>query len=285
MPLLDQRPGDGAALAPGVLDGVRADGAEVGGDLVGQHLLEAEAEQVRSVAAVRPRDDVAAEAGRAARPAVAGRAAVGQPGADGLVHLDVSRAVAAQRSVALEARELALEDLAAAPDRARGIARDDVEGRVWRHHVAAARADLLLVRLRDALVGGIRRQCAVRKLGEQGHGDHRGKPDAPDRTHSASSGSAFALSSVKRSPEAGPCISLPRLLLQSRSRRPLVSSTRPRELEGSPEEQTSGRRSVDQVPQPGSPRIRLRRGKPGCAPTGHAAGVGQVRPGGSLPWV
>ena len=52
-------------------------------DLVREHLLEAEAEEVGGVAAVRPGDHVAAEAGGAAGPAVAGRAAVGQAGADG----------------------------------------------------------------------------------------------------------------------------------------------------------------------------------------------------------
>ncbi len=61
---------------------LRADRAQVRGDLVGEHFLQAEAEQVRCVAAVGPRDHVAAEARRAARTAVAAGAAVDEPGAD-----------------------------------------------------------------------------------------------------------------------------------------------------------------------------------------------------------
>ena len=82
MPLLLERAGHVAAALPRVGERLRADRAQLGRDLVGQHLLQAEAEQVRRIAAVGPRRDVAAEAGRAARTAVAGGAAVGQPGAD-----------------------------------------------------------------------------------------------------------------------------------------------------------------------------------------------------------
>ena len=126
MPLLCERSDDrcGPCAAPGRAP-AGADGAQVGRDLVGEHLLQAEAEQVRRVAAVGPRDDVAAESRRAARPAVAAGAAVDQPGADGAFGLDVADAVVRARAEALRQRELALEELPAAPDRAGRIARDD----------------------------------------------------------------------------------------------------------------------------------------------------------------
>ena len=117
MPLLLRVRVTVAAALVRVGDRPLAHRAQVGRDLVGQHLLEAETEEVRSVAAVGSRDDVAAEAGRAARPAVAGGAAVGEAGADGQVGVDVPGAVADQRPLPLDARELALEELAAAADR------------------------------------------------------------------------------------------------------------------------------------------------------------------------
>ena len=57
-----------------------ADPPELGGDFIGQHLLKTETEQMRGIAAVGPRDHVAAEARRAARPAVARRARIGEAG-------------------------------------------------------------------------------------------------------------------------------------------------------------------------------------------------------------
>ena len=79
--------------------------------------------------------------------------------------LDVARAVAGQRTLALDPRELALEDLAAAADRPGGVAVDDEEGGVWRLLVAAAGTDLLLVRLGDAGAGGVGRLGPVDHLG------------------------------------------------------------------------------------------------------------------------
>ena len=112
-------------------DGVGADLAQVGGHLVAEHLLQAEAEQVGCIAAVRAREDVAAEARRAARPAVAGGAAVGQARGERRVAVDVEAdPVVGAGAEALRQRELALEDLAAAPDRAERIARDDVAARI-----------------------------------------------------------------------------------------------------------------------------------------------------------
>ena len=84
MPLLTQRRRDrrGRCSAPAA-HGARARIARRSrGDLVGEHLLEPEAEEVRRVAAVGPRDDVAADAGGAARPAVAAAQLSDEAGAD-----------------------------------------------------------------------------------------------------------------------------------------------------------------------------------------------------------
>src|SRR4051812_13130550 len=64
--------------------------AQIRRDLVGQHFLQAETEQVRSIAAVRSRRDVAARSGGAAWTSVAGSAAVGQAGADRCIVADVA---------------------------------------------------------------------------------------------------------------------------------------------------------------------------------------------------
>ena len=182
-PLAEEVARDGAVALVGLRDRLRADRAQLGRDLVGQHLLQAEAEQVRSVTAVGPRGHVAADAGRAPRPSVAGRAAVRQPGADDQRVVDVPRAVAFERALSLDPRELPLEYLPAPADRARGIAADDEERRVRHHHAASARPDLFVVRLRDAFVRGVRSQVTVHELRErrrshqERHGDrHRDSP-------------------------------------------------------------------------------------------------------------
>src|SRR5262249_50681982 len=69
--------GDGFSLGRRLLDRLRADGSQLTRDLIGKHLLQAQAEQGRGVTAVRPGDDVAARSCRAFGPPVAGGAAVG----------------------------------------------------------------------------------------------------------------------------------------------------------------------------------------------------------------
>ena len=68
--------------------------AKVGGDFVGQHFFQTQAEQVRSIAAIGPRRDVSARSRRATRAAVARRAAIGEAGTDAAdVGIDVANAV------------------------------------------------------------------------------------------------------------------------------------------------------------------------------------------------
>ncbi len=151
------------SVAPGGGDGAVADLAQARGDLVGQHLLQAEAEQVRRVAAVGPRHDVSSAARRAARAAVASGAAVREAGADRDRRVDVAAAVVHGRPLLLQTRELSLEELAPPPDRAIGIAGDQKRGRVGCHPVSPAGADLF----GDRLVNAVLRQ--VRRLGPVDH--------------------------------------------------------------------------------------------------------------------
>ncbi len=116
-----------AARRTGVVDGVGADGAQVGRDLVGEHLFQAEAEEVRGVAAVGASDNVAAGAGGAARASVAGGTTVGQPGAEGEVLVDVTKAVVEERPLPLRPHELALENLPPTPDGAERVTVNDEE--------------------------------------------------------------------------------------------------------------------------------------------------------------
>jgi hypothetical protein len=63
-------------------------------------------------------------------------------------------AVAGPRPGGLRDRELSLEQLATAPDRAEGIALDDEDRRVGRQRVAATRSDLLRQRSVYAAISG-----------------------------------------------------------------------------------------------------------------------------------
>src|SRR5262249_32457468 len=107
--------GDRHAGRPRRRDGRVADLAELAGDLVGEHFPQAEPEEVRRVAAVRPRHDVASGAGRATWTPVTARAAVGEPCADREHGVDVSHTVVHGRALQLGPGELALEELAPAP--------------------------------------------------------------------------------------------------------------------------------------------------------------------------
>src|SRR4029450_11840143 len=73
----------------GARDRRGADRAQVRGHLVGEHLLETEAEEMRRVAAIGAGDDVATEAGGAARTAMAAGAGIGEPRTERAVFFDV----------------------------------------------------------------------------------------------------------------------------------------------------------------------------------------------------
>src|SRR5579862_7857657 len=103
-------------------------GAEVGGDLIREHFFQAEAEKMRSVAAVGTGINVTAGTSRPARTAVASCATVRKSGADGVVGVDVADAVGGRRTLSLEVGEFALEELAPPTHRAEGVARDQVKG-------------------------------------------------------------------------------------------------------------------------------------------------------------
>ena len=184
MPLLDEVPGHRATARGARPVRVVADRAQVGRDLVRQHLLEAEAEQVGGVPAVRPGNHVAAEAGRPAGPPVAGRAAVGQSGPDGQVRLDVAGAVTVERAWPWSG-ELPLEDLAAAADGARGVApmmNSDESGVVTSPRPAPICCSYDLAMPSLAVLGVTVRSasCASSGSGEQGRrGDGENEPACP----------------------------------------------------------------------------------------------------------
>ena len=137
-----------------------ADRPQVTRDLVGQHLLQSEAEQMRGVAAVGPREDVTAAARRAARSPVTGGTAVGKPGDDRGVALRCRLRRRRFSDRALRLSEFALEELAAAHDRAERIARDQKSRGIRGDDVAAPAPICSSKRLVNA--GADR----VRRLGE-----------------------------------------------------------------------------------------------------------------------
>src|SRR5215470_7924033 len=82
---------------------------QVGRDLVRQHLAKSEAEQMRSIPAVRAGYDVTSDPRRAPWPSVAKRAAVSQTSTDGEIGIDVTDAIVFVRALALRASELSLK--------------------------------------------------------------------------------------------------------------------------------------------------------------------------------
>src|SRR5919201_1128704 len=98
---------------------------------------------MRRVAAVGPRDYIAAGARRAARPPMTPGAAIHQTGTNGQGGVDVPGAVAGDRPLALTARELPLEKLPATLDRPERIAFDDVDRAIRREGVTPSDAGLI----------------------------------------------------------------------------------------------------------------------------------------------
>ena len=148
----------------------RTNCAEIGRDLVGEHLLEAEAEEMGCVAAVRTGRHVAAEAGSAARSSVACCATVRETGADGEFEVDVAEAVSRGRALSFEARELPLEELPSAANGAERVVGDHVLRRV-RIRSPTPIANLRWIRpvhqrQRDPLICRVRRLVLVDELAE-----------------------------------------------------------------------------------------------------------------------
>lgn len=112
------------AKAACVVNGVGANSAKIGRDLVSQHLFQAEPKQVRRITAVGPGYHVTAEPGGPAGPAVAGSTTVGKSRADREISLNVTRGIPLYRTLPLAPRELALEELPSAPDRTKWVTTD-----------------------------------------------------------------------------------------------------------------------------------------------------------------
>jgi hypothetical protein len=132
---------------------------------------------MRRIPALRPREHAAARARGAPGTAVAAGTAIGQPRPERRGGLDIADAIVDARAAPLRHGELALEHLAPATNRAERVAPDEKERGVGGHHVAPARADLLLQRFLHARVRPIRGLGDVRELRVR-----RGA-QAPERAH------------------------------------------------------------------------------------------------------
>src|SRR5678816_4389985 len=106
------------------IDGLLTNISQMASDFVGQHLLQSQPEEMRSIAAVRPGGDVAAYACGASRAPMAQRTTIRQTSANRIVGVKVAYPVSFIWALSLLASKLALEELAPATDRTKGIAAD-----------------------------------------------------------------------------------------------------------------------------------------------------------------
>jgi hypothetical protein len=95
---------------------------------------------------------------------VAGSATVGQPGSESQIRVDVPEPVTLERTLSLQPGELALKDLASAPDGPERIAIDYEQRRAGSVDAPTTCANLLLERLGDALICDIRDLRSVSQL-------------------------------------------------------------------------------------------------------------------------
>src|SRR6266550_8361231 len=124
-------------------DGLCTYRAQVRCNLVGQHLLETQAEEVWRIAAVRSRHHVSPEASGATWAAMTAGTTIAETCAEREICVDVADTIVCEWSHGLTAQELALEQLPPAANGAKRIARDDERRRVGSHPIAFTRTDLL----------------------------------------------------------------------------------------------------------------------------------------------
>ncbi|HEU5137636.1 MAG TPA: hypothetical protein VFU13_21005 [Steroidobacteraceae bacterium] len=108
-------------------------------------------------------------------------ATVDETGTDRRIAVDVSHAVLGAWAKTLGVSEFSLEQLASAPDCPGGVAQHDEGRRSWRHRIADACTDLLLIRLEYSRVLRIWCLCVICKLCFSGL--HAADSRSKDRKH------------------------------------------------------------------------------------------------------
>src|SRR5262245_30228625 len=120
---------------------------------------------MRGIATVGPGSNVSASPRRAAGAAVAEGTAVGKSCPNRSIRVQVADAIAVVCSLPLDTREFALEELATAANRAKGIALDDEDGRVPGVGITSASTGLILQGFGDSDFGGVGGLGLVSELG------------------------------------------------------------------------------------------------------------------------
>src|ERR1051326_7967321 len=194
-------------LLLGLGDGKIASAAQIGGNFIGEHFFQTEAEQVGRVPAIGPCHDVAASTRGSARTAVTRCPTVAETSANGDVRIDVANPVAFVRPLPLRVGKLALEDLAPPSNGAERIAVNDVDRRTGRKHISPPRPDLVSQRLVDPRLGGVWSLRVVDQLSLQRRdADHKSKNGASSDSyidsHRSSSLSIFSSGLVAISRES-----------------------------------------------------------------------------------
>src|SRR5579883_1094156 len=148
----EQRHNHGLVAGFGAGQRSRTNRAQIRSDFIGQHLLQSESEEVRSASTVRAGDDVPAKPCRTPGPPMATGTAVRQAGTNRRHLRDIANAVLGDGSLAVRAREFALEQLATAADGSERISIDDKGTGVWGHGIAATGPDFVRERLGNAFL-------------------------------------------------------------------------------------------------------------------------------------
>src|SRR5215831_4102407 len=145
-------------------DGARLDVAQVGSDLISQHLAQPESKQMGSITAVGSGHDIATYTSGSTGTSMAQSAAIGQAGAKREVRVDVADAITGIGPLSLGTIKFALEELAPAPNGPEGIVANDAYGGSRCVNVAASSADLIDQRLVNAGLKIVRRLGIVDHL-------------------------------------------------------------------------------------------------------------------------
>src|SRR5262249_37251878 len=145
-------------------DRLPADSSQISRDFIGQHLLQAKSEEMRSVPAIRTSSDVATRSCRSTRTAVTGGTTIRKTGANAVVRVDITGAIAVIRTLSLRACERAVKDLASGANRGEWMVVDEKKRKIRLHYIASTGANLVCKIFIDSGFGCVRRKSFANRL-------------------------------------------------------------------------------------------------------------------------
>src|SRR5215510_1617617 len=137
---------------------------QVAGNLVCEHFLQTQTEQVWRVAAIGSCYHIASRTCCPTRPAMTRSATIAETCSEAEIGVDITQAVVCNRAMSLTTQKLPLEELATAPNGTKWIASDNKRRRIRCSPISCAGTNLLCERFGNSEICSVWVLCAVIQL-------------------------------------------------------------------------------------------------------------------------